>query len=57
MARVLTSLFAVILTNQQSFGPIDADIALTHVATRQLAGGAVPSEYLVKTAVASPDSA
>jgi dihydrofolate reductase len=35
------------------FGPVDADIPLTHVATRQLAGGAVQSEYLVIPAVAS----
>lgn len=27
------------------FGPVDADIRLTHVATRSLAGGAVQSEY------------
>jgi dihydrofolate reductase len=27
------------------FGPVDADIRLTHVATRTLAGGAVQSEY------------
>jgi dihydrofolate reductase len=28
------------------FGPVDADIPLKHVATRQLSGGAVQSEYL-----------
>jgi dihydrofolate reductase len=44
------------------FGPLDADIHLTHVATRHLAGGAVQSEYTIRAApgnetigVASPD--
>ena len=30
------------------FGALDADVVLTHVATRQLAGGAVQSEYAIE---------
>jgi dihydrofolate reductase len=29
------------------FGPVDADLPLRHVATRQLSGGAVQSEYAI----------
>jgi hypothetical protein len=35
------------------FGPVDADIRLEHVGTRQLAGGAVQSEYAVAPGVAA----
>ncbi|HQN08987.1 MAG TPA: dihydrofolate reductase family protein, partial [Thermoanaerobaculia bacterium] len=32
------------------FGPLDADVLLTHVATRTFAGGLVQSEYEVAPA-------
>lgn len=38
------------------FGPLDADIRLTHVATRQFASGLVQSEYVVAPAAASKDT-
>ena len=36
------------------FGPVDADIRLEHVGTRELSGGAVQSEYAVTRATAYP---
>ena len=35
------------------FGPLDADVRLTHVATRQFSSGLVQSEYTVAAAEAS----
>lgn len=38
------------------FGPLDSDIRLTHVATRQFSGGLVQSEYAVDSAGAGPEA-
>lgn len=47
---IITRVPVLIGTGIPLFGPVDADIALEHVATRQLAGGAVQSEYTVARA-------
>lgn len=46
---VITRIPCLIGTGIPLFGPVDADIPLTHVATRQLSGGAVQSEYLIQS--------
>lgn len=52
--RLVITRVPVLIGNGISlFGPVDGDVPLTHVGTRQLAGGAVQSEYLVKPGVAS----
>jgi dihydrofolate reductase len=45
---VITRVPVLIGTGIPLFGPVDADIRLEHVITRQLSGGAVQSEYMVK---------
>ena len=47
---VITSVPVLIGNGIPLFGPLDADIPLTHVSTRQLSGGAVQSHYLVRPA-------
>lgn len=44
---VITRVPVLIGSGISLFGPLDADVRLTHVATRQLGGGAVQCEYLV----------
>lgn len=44
---VITRVPVLIGTGISLFGPVDADIRLEHVRTRQLSGGAVQSEYAV----------
>lgn len=44
---VITRVPVLIGTGISLFGPLDADVRLTHVATRQLAGGAVQCEYSI----------
>ena len=44
---VVTRVPVLIGTGIPLFGPVDADIRVTHVATRELPGGAVQSEYSV----------
>lgn len=44
---VVTRVPVLIGTGIPLFGPVDADIRLAHVATRELPGGAVQSEYTV----------
>jgi dihydrofolate reductase len=44
---VITRVPVLIGTGISLFGPLESDIRLAHVATRQLAGGAVQSEYSV----------
>ena len=38
------------------FGPLDADVRLTHVATRTFAGGLVQSEYEVVPATGTKEA-
>ena len=45
---VITRAPTLIGTGIPLFGPVDADIPLKHVATRQLSGGAVQSEYAIE---------
>ncbi len=47
---VITRVPVLIGTGIPLFGPVEADVSLTHVSTRQLSGGAVQSEYLVPSA-------
>ena len=47
---VITRVPVLIGTGIPLFGPVDPDVLLTHVATRQLSGGAVQSEYLIQPA-------
>ena len=49
---VITRVPVLIGTGIPLFGPVDADIRLEHLGTRQLAGGAVQSEYAVAAAAA-----
>ena len=42
---VITRVPVLIGTGIPLFGPVDADIRLEHIGTRQLSGGAVQSEY------------
>ncbi len=46
----ITRVPVLIGTGIPLFGPLQRDIALTHVATRSFAGGLVQSEYLVQSA-------
>ena len=50
---VITRVPVLIGSGIPLFGPVDADIRLEHVATRQLSGGAIQSEYSVAP-VSSP---
>jgi dihydrofolate reductase len=50
---VITRVPVLIGSGIPLFGPVDADIRLEHVGTRQLAGGAVQSEYAVAPGVAA----
>ena len=45
---IVTRVPVLIGTGVPLFGPLDRDIRLTHVATRQYASGLVQSEYLVE---------
>jgi dihydrofolate reductase len=47
---VITRVPVLVGTGISLFGPVDHDIALEHVATRQFASGLVQSEYLVSRA-------
>jgi dihydrofolate reductase len=49
---VVTRVPVLIGTGIPLFGPVDGDIALTHVATRVIAGSGVQSEYAVMPRVA-----
>ena len=51
---VVTRVPVLIGTGVPLFGPLDRDIQLTHVATRQYASGLVQSEYQVKDSAVSP---
>ena len=46
---VVTRVPVLIGTGIPLFGVLDADIPLEHIATRVLSGGAVQSEYVVRT--------
>ncbi|HTG74765.1 MAG TPA: dihydrofolate reductase family protein [Terriglobia bacterium] len=46
---VVTQVPVLIGTGIPLFGALDADIPLEHIATRVLSGGAVQSEYVVRT--------
>lgn len=46
---VITRIPVLIGSGISLFGSVDADIPLRHVSTRQLAGGAVQSEYMIET--------
>jgi dihydrofolate reductase len=45
---IITRVPVLIGTGIPLFGPVDADIRLNHVATRELSSGAVQSEYTIK---------
>jgi dihydrofolate reductase len=47
---VITRVPVLIGSGIPLFGPVDADIRLEHVATRELSGGAVQSEYAIASA-------
>lgn len=49
---VITRVPVLIGSGIPLFGPVDADIRLEHIGTRQLSGGAVQSEYAVAPGVA-----
>ena len=49
---IITRVPVLIGTGIPLFGPLDGDIPVKHVATRQAAGGAVQSEYVIE-AIAS----
>jgi len=46
---VVTRVPVLIGTGIPLFGALDTDVALEHIATRVLSGGAVQSEYVVRT--------
>jgi len=48
---VVTRVPVLIGTGIPLFGTLDADVRLEHIATRVLSGGAVQSEYVVRTVV------
>lgn len=47
---VITRVPVLVGTGIPLFGPVEADIPVTHVVTRSLSGGAVQSEYIIQPA-------